>query len=85
MKFTVGTAAAMVLATIAFAASTADALTCYQRCIKDGGSGSYCSGQCYDKTCYRACIKDGFTWQYCQTRALKPSRKVSSLMPRTPR
>ncbi|KAF9209076.1 hypothetical protein BGZ59_010293 [Podila verticillata] len=54
MKFTAFTA--IVLATIALAASSAEALTCYQRCLKEGESAAV----------YRRCVREGESASYCK-------------------
>ncbi|KAI9231161.1 MAG: hypothetical protein BYD32DRAFT_492192 [Podila humilis] len=64
MKFTAFTA--IVLATIALAASSAEALTCYQRCLKEGESAAVCGDSCYDRDCYRRCVREGESASYCK-------------------
>ncbi|KAF9305350.1 hypothetical protein BGZ74_010483 [Mortierella antarctica] len=64
MKFTAFTA--FVLVTIAFTASSADALTCYQRCLKEGESAAVCADSCYDRECYRRCIREGESSAVCK-------------------
>ncbi|KAG0026316.1 hypothetical protein BGZ81_006449 [Podila clonocystis] len=58
MKFTAFSV--LVLATVAFTASTANAdMTCFQRCLHEGNTRRDCHNMCYDYECYRRCLKEG--------------------------